>query len=627
MVFKKWQDIEAYYKEYAEQKGFGVCRVQGVYSKGSNRDRTTTTWRCECWGGPDTRAQREAKKRAKSMHVSGGVVDGVVCEDELSRRKRRSKICGCQAMIYGSVDRDSEWTLKKVKLEHTHLTSPGKVKLVKEYRMKNFTSKVKRKLLNYFKEGVPVSQIHGCMVNESGGPENIAFTVKDLQHEVYKERRLQMVGGDSTAMMAYFAKMQVGNQNFYHSQRYKEFKTEPKATVYESFTVQEFESRWLAFVKEYALHDNDWLNGLHEERHMWVPAFMKEYFWAGMKTAQRVENISSFFDGFVNRHTKLFEFPHKYSREMTKRVQDENDADAKCSKYLRRLVTGFNVEKVFQKLYTNTKFQEDRVWIVPEGSSEEVLTNRRRFYCATFNTDTKEILCDCRKFETHSIMCKHIIRILDLNFVKEIPNKYIVNRWRKDILRKHTRVKVSYHDPSKSIEVIRYNRLMNAFEGICDEAAMVNDETVEMVLTSLTRLKSEVTKCMKRKLEQTVAMSYPGEGAATVIPSSEDRATTSSVQKPLPQADQAPDQPPSGALCDNGIVMKDPFPRREVEAKIVAANSKVQADDTPTNAIGKIHVSGLQPDDVLPSHLDYNPEDDSFPHNSSRGSSSVSATF
>lgn len=47
----------------------------------------------------------------------------------------------------------------------------------------------------------------------------------------------------------------------------------------------------------------------------------------------------------------------KYNRAMTKRVRDENDADARYSKYERRLVSGFKVE-MFQKIYTDTKFQE-----------------------------------------------------------------------------------------------------------------------------------------------------------------------------------------------------------------------------------------------------------------------------
>ncbi|XP_021774610.1 uncharacterized protein LOC110738506 [Chenopodium quinoa] len=182
---------------------------------------------------------------------------------------------------------------------------------------------------------------------------------------------------------------------------------------------------------------------------------------------------------------------------MEKRVRDETDANAKFSKYIRRLASGFKIEKEFQKLYTDTKFQEvqtectrmmycypreetwvstnlihyvleDRVWIVPEGMSEDVITDRRWFYSATFNTDTKEVLCDCRKFETHE--------------------RYIVSRWHKDILRKHTQVKVWYHDPNKTAEVIRYNKFIHPFEPICEEAAMVNDETVDKVLTTLENL-------------------------------------------------------------------------------------------------------------------------------------------
>ncbi|XP_021771180.1 protein FAR1-RELATED SEQUENCE 6-like [Chenopodium quinoa] len=267
-------------------------------------------------------------------------------------------------------------------------------------------------------------------------------------------------------------------------ERYKDFKGLLKVVVYESLTVEEFENRWNGLISDFKLECNDWLTSLYKERHMWVPAYMRYHFWAGMKTTQRVESINSFFDGFVNRHTKLFEFPQKYAKALEKCVRDETAADANCVKYVRRLVTGFAVERVFQKLYTDTKFQEvqaecsrmmycyckeekmlnentiqyvveDRVWVVPEGQSEEVNTNRRRYYSATFNKQTKEVLCECRKFTTHGIMCKHMMRILDQNLVLEIPDQYIVSRWRKDILRKHTRVRVSYHDPSDKVEVQR----------------------------------------------------------------------------------------------------------------------------------------------------------------------------
>lgn len=77
------------------------------------------------------------------------------------------------------------------------------------------------------------------------------------------------------------------------------------------------------------------------------PSLYERAFLAGMKTTQRVESINSFFDGFVNRKTKLYEFPDKYKRVMERRVKAEKEADARCRKYRRRLVSGFYIEEFF----------------------------------------------------------------------------------------------------------------------------------------------------------------------------------------------------------------------------------------------------------------------------------------
>ncbi|XP_021718840.1 protein FAR-RED IMPAIRED RESPONSE 1-like [Chenopodium quinoa] len=222
MVFQSWQDVEAYYKDYAEQMGFGVTRAQGVNSKMGDKKKIKVTWKCECWGKPDMRARREAKKRAKAMGLGGsnGLIDGVVCEDELSGMKRTSKKCECQTRVYAKVNEDSLWELKSVELKHNHGIDPANSKLVKEYRMKQMTSGFKKRLIDFYEQGVPISQIHGFMATERKG--NMTLTVKDSQHEVYKARRLKMVGRNSVVMMEYFEKMQTENQNFFHAQRLDE---------------------------------------------------------------------------------------------------------------------------------------------------------------------------------------------------------------------------------------------------------------------------------------------------------------------------------------------------------------------------------------------------------------------
>ena len=98
---------------------------------------------------------------------------------------------------------------------------------------------------------------------------------------------------------------------------------------------------------------------------------------------------------------------------------------------------------------------EDRVWIKPKHARKEIVTKHKTKFVATYNYVTKETSCDCKHFECHGIMCRHMILVYDLNNQTEIPGKYILRRWRKDVERKHTKVRVMYHDPLKTEVVCR----------------------------------------------------------------------------------------------------------------------------------------------------------------------------
>ncbi|XP_021731310.1 protein FAR-RED IMPAIRED RESPONSE 1-like [Chenopodium quinoa] len=346
---------------------------------------------------------------------------------------------------------------------------------------------------------------------------------------------------------------------------------------------------------------------------------MKEFFWAGMKTTQRVESINRFFDGYVNRKTKLHEFPQKYCMALDQRVRDEVSADERCSKYLRRLVSGFKVEKIFQKLYTDNKFQEvqkectrmmycnvrgekvlfenliqysviDRVWIVPPGASEDVITDRRRTYNVTFFPMTKEVQCDYRKFETSGILCKHCIRILDENLVEDFPEKYIVARWRKDIPQKHSRVKVAYHDPGDTVTVKRFNKMMGKFEPLCETAAMVDDQTVHMVMETLSKLQLAVNDRRDKKSQENVPI------VSTLSSAGEDK-TISSVRNPAPTAPAEPGDPCPAAMDP---VIKDPIinkrKRDDVDVEEDAGNG---VEEVAGNGVEEDSGNGVEEEMVL----------------------------
>ncbi|XP_048502252.2 protein FAR1-RELATED SEQUENCE 5-like [Beta vulgaris subsp. vulgaris] len=293
---------------------------------------------------------------------------------------------------------------------------------------------------------------------------------------------------------------------------YKDLKEALTKAIYESVSPEVFERSWVCAIEKYELGDDEWLQGLFRERDMWVPAYMRHLFWAGMKTTQRCESINSFFDGYVHKTTKLCEFAEQYCNAMESRANAEREADANSSRYLRVAVTTFKTEIVFQKLYTDAKFREiqnecmkvlylewtgkqdvgqdlvehtyeDRVWVVSKDTKKEVPLDRNCEYVVLIDMETTEAKCECKLFESAGILCRHIISLYNKLKIKEIPEKYILRRWRKDVFRKHTMVKVAYHDPSKTDEVQNYDRMMHVFDPICLKAANYGD--VHTVLETL----------------------------------------------------------------------------------------------------------------------------------------------
>uniref|UniRef100_A0A7N0VNK2 SWIM-type domain-containing protein n=1 Tax=Kalanchoe fedtschenkoi TaxID=63787 RepID=A0A7N0VNK2_KALFE len=52
----------------------------------------------------------------------------------------------------------------------------------------------------------------------------------------------------------------------------------------------------------------------------------------------------------------------------------------------------------------------------------------------SFNRESEDILCSCKKIEEWGFLCGHAIRILDLSFIFKVPKKYILLRWTRDIV-------------------------------------------------------------------------------------------------------------------------------------------------------------------------------------------------
>ncbi|KAL2894073.1 Protein FAR1-RELATED SEQUENCE 6 [Bienertia sinuspersici] len=487
MVFSSWQEVETYYKAYARQQGFGVVRAawSGYKAKDKIRQRRNAQWTCDQFDKPDRRRKVNGERR---------VTDSQIEEDS---GVKTSKKCECPLQIYASVNakNENEWVVRKVVNENqNHNPTPLKSRFIAAHRKEEMNCHVKKKLKLGHSAGLKVAQFHNMLARESNCLHEMAINERDIRNEVYREEKLKLKDGDAKVMLEYFEKITEDTPSLVYvaynreiSQKlgkckgYNAFKDELLNAIYDSLSVPEFESSWMAVINKYGLEDNVWL----DERDMWVLAYTKHLFWEGMKTTQCVKSIHTFFDDYVNKNTTLAEFAEMYCRAMEKKAETERQYDAHSETFIRQIACGFPCESVFQRCYTDMKFKEiqHRVWCRNKETKKEYLTQYKRNYQVRFDMSTKLANCECSLFNHSGIICRHMIKLYDI-LGEEVPDRYILRRWRKDVSRKHTRVKVAYHDPSKIEHVVTYDEIQLAFEPICSKASVFKD-TKQLVLEFL----------------------------------------------------------------------------------------------------------------------------------------------
>ncbi|XBI53195.1 hypothetical protein VPH35_035463 [Triticum aestivum] len=301
--------------------------------------------------------------------------------------------------------------------------------------------------------------------------------------------------------------------------KYENIKYTLSNVVYDSLTKFDFDKAWVEMINKYDLHENEWLAGLYAEKR-WVPAYVKDTFWAGMSSTQRSESVNAFFDGYVHARTTLKQFVEQYENALRDKVEKETKAVSKSFQEEIPCITHFDFEKQFQAAYTNAKFQEfqeqlrGKIYCYPSLLNNEgplltfgVREDRKIFFegedgsikekwitsdfTVLFKQEECDVQCICRLFELRDILCSHIITVLALMGIKDVPSRYILQRWRKDFKRKHLFIKCSYDDMLNTPVVQRYDELCKRSHEVAEKGAE-SDELRDLVMDGLDQLERKV---------------------------------------------------------------------------------------------------------------------------------------
>ncbi|KAL2935218.1 Protein FAR-RED IMPAIRED RESPONSE 1 [Bienertia sinuspersici] len=399
MTFDSLEALEKFYSSYGKACGFGVILVGAKKDENTNVKRWQY-WHCECGPGTST-----------NQVVNEGDPKGAKLQP--CKRRRKSKKIGCEVGIAGYLNKDGLWEIHKVELTYkNHVPTPSKSQFIPSYRdVPKFVLRVGKDLMD---AGFKQSQMYHALANQMNGFENPPFLLKDMHNVVGKERSKEFDETDYRVTFEYFAKMKEANDDFFFSWRVDELECmggvhpggiitdqsvptakaiqqvlsdnrhrlfvwyiiskvlrkllavkkvgevhkKMKDVVYDSLSIEEFESRWIELIRSFKLEGNEWLNSHWEEQSRWVPAYVKDTFCAGMSTTQRVESIHHFFKGFMNAKTTLREFVQKYTRAIEFRANEEKVVTANDDRRKTKIKSTLMVERFFQKIYTDDKFKE-----------------------------------------------------------------------------------------------------------------------------------------------------------------------------------------------------------------------------------------------------------------------------
>ncbi|CAN0826618.1 Protein FAR1-RELATED SEQUENCE 5 [Linum grandiflorum] len=137
-------------------------------------------------------------------------------------------------------------------------------------------------------------------------------------------------------------------------------------------SVTEFKQQWRTLMDKTGLDKNEWVKGLYEDLQMWCEAYLKDQFFAGMRTTSRCEGMNSTIKRYVKKQINLFEFIIKYDRMIDKLRFNESTTDFQASHM--RMVCSHSLrvyENQAEELYTPTMFmifrEELRLVLSPDG--------------------------------------------------------------------------------------------------------------------------------------------------------------------------------------------------------------------------------------------------------------------
>ncbi|XP_073143310.1 putative protein FAR1-RELATED SEQUENCE 10 [Henckelia pumila] len=218
--------------------------------------------------------------------------------------------------------------------------------------------------------------------------------------------------------------------------RFREFKYEFEA-LHNLESADDFEFRWNQMVSHFELNSDKHIALLFSLRACWAFPYTRGCFLAKMISSSFWKSLDDFFGGVFKGQTCLrgiFEQVGKFSNDkMHAHVEPHYMHLKTClpfEDHARSLLTKFAFKALQEELALAMQYAASEM--APGSYLVRHFKKIEGERLVIWIPEQEHINCSCNEFESSGILCRHALRVLVLKNYFQLPNKYLLGRWRKE---------------------------------------------------------------------------------------------------------------------------------------------------------------------------------------------------
>ncbi|RYR48381.1 hypothetical protein Ahy_A07g034402 [Arachis hypogaea] len=137
---------------------------------------------------------------------------------------------------------------------------------------------------------------------------------------------------------------------------------------------------------------------------------------------------------------------------------------------------------------------------------EQVSSSIFNKFVVTYDSVAAQVKCQCLLFESRGILCCHALSVLSFERVTQVSPRYILERWSKNVKRRHTHIKSSHDEPLLEPRSKRFDELVFRSQNIF-EFASESEELTAILHRAYDNIMVEMEE-LKAKRKGTCSLSH-----------------------------------------------------------------------------------------------------------------------